>query len=76
MHYYNFHFYSFVEFLNMSKFNFQEPSRSMSRRDNTIDKFLNSLSRVVSDKEKYDQIGLELGFAQYELDGRWTNAHG
>ena len=48
----------------------------MSRRDNTIDKFLNSLSRVVSDKDRYDQIGLELGFAQYELDGRWTNAHG
>ena len=47
-----------------------------SKGDNRIDRFLNALSRVIGDRVKYDTIGLELNFPQYELDGKWTNAGG
>ena len=52
------------------------PRTRMSRRDNTVDKFLNTLSRVVTDRDVYNCLGMELGFQRYELDGRWTNAMG
>ncbi len=46
------------------------------KRDNSIDRFLNALTRIVGDRSNYNTVGMALGFHMYELDGKWTNAMG
>ena len=66
------------------KARFQQPiptlvfacSYKMPYGDNTVDRFLNQVGRLIYTKDMYDRLGLELDFKKYELEGKYTNSQG